>query len=196
MNHQAKLIKYRRLELKLTQEEVCLGICAPSYYSRIENSRLIPNEELYKLLLERLGINQSEYLSPLAKEDEYLEDIYKVNFDKRIKKNECKEILKLLEDPIAYLHVKVQLVYVRELINQRRFSEADFKLMNIQETLKNSIDQQNRLSFMFLHNTVTLYYFTKRNQEAIKLIESNPLFEPERYIDDSLELASFYYHAC
>ena len=42
------LIKQRRKELKLTQEQVCSGICDPVTLSRIENGKQTPSKKCYK----------------------------------------------------------------------------------------------------------------------------------------------------
>ncbi|WP_368986332.1 helix-turn-helix domain-containing protein [Caldifermentibacillus hisashii] len=55
-NNIGTIIKLKRIENKISQENLCRGICTPSYLSRIENNRLIPNTEIYKLLCERLGL--------------------------------------------------------------------------------------------------------------------------------------------
>ena len=49
-------IKKRREELKMSQEELCEGLCAVSSLSRIENNQQDPSRNLTKNLLERLGI--------------------------------------------------------------------------------------------------------------------------------------------
>lgn len=41
----------------MKQDELCRGICTPSYLSRIENNLVIADDGLYTLLFERLGIN-------------------------------------------------------------------------------------------------------------------------------------------
>ena len=49
-------IKKRREELKISQEELCEGLCAVSSLSRIENNQQDPSRNLTKNLLERLGL--------------------------------------------------------------------------------------------------------------------------------------------
>lgn len=50
------LIKTRRKELNMTQEDLCEGICEPVTISRIENGKQIPSTEHLKAILERLNL--------------------------------------------------------------------------------------------------------------------------------------------
>lgn len=50
------LIKTRRKELNMTQEELCEGICEPVTISRIENGKQIPSTKHLKAILERLNL--------------------------------------------------------------------------------------------------------------------------------------------
>lgn len=54
-------IRRRRKELKLTQEEVCFGICEVSTLSRIENGRHVPSRSKINALLQRLGLPEERY---------------------------------------------------------------------------------------------------------------------------------------
>ena len=49
-------MKQRRLELGLTQEELCEGICEPITISRMENGRQTPSRNRINALLQRLGL--------------------------------------------------------------------------------------------------------------------------------------------
>lgn len=56
-------IKKRREELKISQEELCEGLCAVSSLSRIENNQQDPSRNLTKNLLERLGLPLDRFLA-------------------------------------------------------------------------------------------------------------------------------------
>lgn len=62
-------IKQRRKELKLTQEQVCDGICDPVSLSRIENGKQTPKRSIINALLQRLGLPDARYYA-LASESE------------------------------------------------------------------------------------------------------------------------------
>ena len=50
------LIRLHRLKNNWSQATLCSGICAVSYLSKIEKGRVLPNEELLKDLVSRLGL--------------------------------------------------------------------------------------------------------------------------------------------
>lgn len=56
-------IKKRREELKMSQEELCEGLCAVSSLSRIENNQQDPSRNLTKNLLERLGLSKDRFIA-------------------------------------------------------------------------------------------------------------------------------------
>lgn len=58
-------IKQRRLDLGLTQEEVCVGICDPATLSRVENGKLTPSHNRVRALLQRLNMPDSRYYALL-----------------------------------------------------------------------------------------------------------------------------------
>ena len=51
-----QILKKRRMELKLTQELVSIGICSNTYLSKIENNQIDVNQEHLYLLMERMHI--------------------------------------------------------------------------------------------------------------------------------------------
>lgn len=50
------MIKMERLRKNMLQGELALGICSPSYLSKIENGTAIPGDEIEQMLLQRLNI--------------------------------------------------------------------------------------------------------------------------------------------
>ena len=63
------VIRQRRLELGLTQEELCEGICEPMTISRFENGRQTPSRNRIRALLQRLGLPDDRFYGLLnAKE--------------------------------------------------------------------------------------------------------------------------------
>lgn len=56
MRYQGYVIFRERLRQGMRQKELCRGICAVSYLSKIESGRADPSEEIIRLLLSRLGL--------------------------------------------------------------------------------------------------------------------------------------------
>lgn len=61
-----EVIRQRRLELGLTQEELCEGICEPMTISRFENGRQNPSRNRIKALLQRLGLPDDRFWGLLS----------------------------------------------------------------------------------------------------------------------------------
>ncbi len=55
------IIRERRKNLNLTQEQLCEGICEPLTLSRIENGKAVPTYSHLRALLSRLGLPEGRY---------------------------------------------------------------------------------------------------------------------------------------
>lgn len=66
-------VKRRRLELGLTQEELCEGICEPITVSRLENGRQTPSRNRLNALLERLDLPADRYYALLSENEKEVE---------------------------------------------------------------------------------------------------------------------------
>ena len=62
-------IKHRRLDLGLTQEQLCEGICEPMTLSRLENGKQTPSRNRINALLQRLGLPDDRYFALLSKNE-------------------------------------------------------------------------------------------------------------------------------
>lgn len=70
-------IKNRRLELGLTQEALCEGICEPITVSRLENGKQTPSRNNINALLQRLGLPGDRYFALLSKQEQEIEHLKK-----------------------------------------------------------------------------------------------------------------------
>lgn len=61
-----EIIRQRRLELGLSQEALCEGICEPMTISRFENGRQTPSRNRVKALLQRLGLPDDRFYGLLS----------------------------------------------------------------------------------------------------------------------------------
>ena len=64
-----EVIKRKRKELRLTQEELCEGICEPSTISRIESGKQVPAKNKLDALLQRLDLPGDRYYALLSKNE-------------------------------------------------------------------------------------------------------------------------------
>ncbi|MDO5400492.1 MAG: helix-turn-helix transcriptional regulator [Eubacteriales bacterium] len=72
-----EVIRQKRLELGLTQEQVCEGICDPITISRIENGKQTPNRTRINAILERLDLPADRYWAMLSKNELEIEALQK-----------------------------------------------------------------------------------------------------------------------
>lgn len=70
-------IKQRRLDLGLSQKQLCDGICEPVTLSRLENGRQTPSRTRINALLQRLGLPDDRYFALLSKNELELEALKK-----------------------------------------------------------------------------------------------------------------------
>lgn len=80
-------MKQRRLELGLTQEELCEGICEPITISRMENGRQTPSRNRINALLQRLGLPDDRYFALLSKREEEIAALQKGNHRLRVQRD-------------------------------------------------------------------------------------------------------------
>ena len=59
-----QLIRKKRKEQKLTQEDLALGICSNTYISKAENNQIAIGEEQLYMIMEKLKVTTDEFLAP------------------------------------------------------------------------------------------------------------------------------------
>lgn len=90
-------IRQKRIELGLSQQELCEGICDHGTLSRLENGRQTPSRNRITALLQRLGLPDDRYFALLSREEEKIaalqEEILSCNV-----RGEREQGLRLLEE--------------------------------------------------------------------------------------------------
>lgn len=96
-------IRRKRLDLGLTQEEVCDGICEPITLSRIENNKQTPGRNRINAILERLGLPADRYYALLTSNEIDIESLKKDIISCNVTKNvqECRMKIIDLEKKIS-----------------------------------------------------------------------------------------------
>lgn len=61
------VLKEYRTRLKISQEDLCLDLCAVSTLSRIESGTQIPGRKLIEALFSRMGISRSVPITKVGK---------------------------------------------------------------------------------------------------------------------------------
>ena len=90
-------IKLHRIEQKMTQEELALGIVSVSYLSKIENDHTLASTEIISLLCKRLNIE------PLEMSGESLQELCQEWYSKLFEVNDKNEIIELYEKIKSYM---------------------------------------------------------------------------------------------
>ncbi|MBD5162752.1 MAG: helix-turn-helix domain-containing protein [Oscillibacter sp.] len=70
-------IRQRRLDLGITQAELCEGCCAVSTLSRLEAGKQVPGRALVHALLQRLGLPEEQYFALLGESEAAVEALKK-----------------------------------------------------------------------------------------------------------------------
>lgn len=71
-----ELIREKRKELKLSQADLCFGICDISTLSRIENKHQTPTRNVLNALLERLGVSSERFYAAVTAEEMRINELY------------------------------------------------------------------------------------------------------------------------
>lgn len=70
-----EIIKQRRMELGLTQEELCEGVCEAPTLSRIESGRQTPSRSKLNVLLQRLALPGNKYYALMSENELAIEQL-------------------------------------------------------------------------------------------------------------------------
>ncbi len=184
------LIKLTRIEKNIKQEELCEGICTPSYLSRIENDRVVADEQIYKLLLYKLGVELKKDTINIEQIDAQIEQWYEhfiLNEDTPINIELLKEKARFTNNET---YLKFKLIYCRYLLKLDKLDEAKKYIFELEKMpMLNS-----RLNFLFANVMILFYYKDKQYLQAIEIGEKIlPESSFNTYITP-LELGIFFYN--
>lgn len=187
-----KLIKYHRQQQKLKQDDVAIGICTPSYLSRIENGVVIAEYRLYEQLFERLGIDLAANRQQEQQQLSTFECIYE-----KLLSNET-----LLTDEIEQLTAKQTAMYSYEfqIIHQLIYSryllsiKEDVKAREILQRIEPLISWRNdRITELYVAITAFAHLSF---QEYAELAKREQQLKCTQYLTNAhlFEQANYQYH--
>lgn len=190
-NNIGTIIKLKRIENKISQENLCRGICTPSYLSRIENNRLIPNTEIYKLLCERLGLEYTKIIKSNYNTDKKIENLYKDLLRKKDSKDKIEELKQLSYSFSEEISIKFNIVYCRYLLINNQIEQAREYLANL-----SMIVQKGSNRNFFIYSNVSMLYFLKGNKFSNAIEVGIRLMKICGYdsLGNNFELGIFYYN--
>lgn len=161
-------LKFLRNKQKSRQQEIVEGICSVSYYSKIENGNVVPNEEILQLLAQRFGISVQELVqTDEAMSDEVVreaEDIYNLIKENQTAAEEaCQLFLEKYKNSLdPGMKLLVSLIQLRFLLRFSTLAEAEGKFQEIED-----LQEYGNLKIMPLFNRVCgLYHYVTGNYDA------------------------------
>ncbi len=133
-----KQVFYKRLQQKMTQEELCQGICSVSYLSKIENGKIEASEEILQLLCTRLEIAVTDLRDVRrceGKLDEWLNAL--VHLDKQQVERIYEELQGEMKHVLDFEIINYyKLLYTRYLIMKRDFPAVEKELESLKKMYK------------------------------------------------------------
>lgn len=125
-NNWGRLIKYHRQRQGLRQDDVAVGICTPSYLSRIENGVVLAEQTVYEMLFNRVGIDLNHEKENDEINRSLLETMYaKLLSNESLTENELTRLESLQNESFHQeIDLQAALVYSRYLCSIDVLNEA------------------------------------------------------------------------
>lgn len=187
-----RLIKYNRQQQRLKQDDVAVGICTPSYLSRIENGLVVAEFTVYEMLLARLGIDLESEKEHIEIQYSFLEKIYT-----KLVSNDAlteKEVTKLETFQTDFFQQEIELVgclvYSRYLFSDGHHDEAREWLNKIEPFINWHQDRVTQM-FIAIKTTIQLVFL---EFEAIILREEQQHVSNYMNTAHRFEQANYFYH--
>lgn len=184
-----QIVKYYRIKNKIKQTFLCEGICTPSYLSRIENSLVRADREIYELLFLKLGLNVDSIFNVNREINSRLNQIY----EELLYNNKTKENYDDFFQTIPFTNndffIEYQIIYSRYLFSLNQLEEGLLIYQNLREL---EINFSERNAFLFKSLSVYIALLTKNYNEgleAIKELDFNRLLGYKK-----IEQAIFFYN--
>lgn len=139
-----EVIKKRRTELGLSQEQICEGICEPMTISRLENGKQTPSRNVVRALCQRLGLPDDRFFAVLTDKEIKIDKLYKdicacnVEFERSIIENR-KEIRERGMKKIAELESIIQkkdYLMNQFILRSKMILDRDEKPYSLEESLE------------------------------------------------------------
>lgn len=157
-------IKQKRLDLGLTQEQLCDGICEPMTLSRLENGKQTPGRNRINALLQRMGLPDDRYFALLSKNELEMEALQKeivaCNVTERVAEGFEKlaqfEALAAPDDQIAQQFILSSKVLLGRLDGRYMPREQIGMLMQAIRLTVPRFDLENIESFLYTKDEITI----------------------------------------
>ncbi|WP_147804048.1 helix-turn-helix transcriptional regulator [Alkalicoccus halolimnae] len=190
-----KLLKYNRIKQGKKQEDICRDICSVSYYSKIENNRINPADEVFEQLLNRLNLTSSD-LEKLDYEEMKRKLINWHSLIIRKQTSEAERVRNELAEEIEYFHDShIQLMYLLfaarfavfkediHYLEELRQAISEFSLEEVPEDIKFYYEKIHTIIYIFFER-----YDQSRNHACLASDYSKEVVLPEEELIDHFAL--------
>ena len=182
----SEYLRYKRKEMRLTQEKVSEGICEPETYSRLETGVRSPSRAKREALIERLQIGWHCYRGDLDTDNRTVHLLQRKE-DIAVVKNQwetCVELLKKMEDlldmskPVNLQYIRAREVLVKYrlgIIHAQEAYEQELECLQLTTRLDLNADKMVYYSKTELECIAYMGQFLKdmqRYTEAVELLET------------------------
>ena len=192
------IIKKKRIELGITQEQLCEGICEPSTLSKIENNRQAPTRTRFNAIMERLGLSQ-DFFYAVIDEDEY--ELYELKYkiiqcNIKRKDAEALELLRKFESlvqeddnlnkqfilrskAVMATYLKLKNVEILNMLNEAMsMTHTDFDVHNLQNYVLSFEESK------IIVNIALIKYAIGEKVEAFQIFYNLLGYIDHRFIDE------------
>ncbi|WP_410984531.1 helix-turn-helix domain-containing protein [Bacillus cereus] len=182
-----KQVFYKRLQQKMTQEELCQGICSVSYLSKIENGKIEASEEILQLLCARLEIAVSDLRDVeeevKAKLDEWLNAL--VHLDKQQVERIYNELQAEMKHVLDFEIINYyNLLYTRYLIMKRDLPALEEELEKLKKMYKKYSPFQKLL---YTYSKGLLYSLQYKYKQALEyLLKTESMAKEQGYYETGI----------
>ena len=175
-----KQVFYKRLQQKMTQEELCQGICSVSYLSKIENGKIEASEEILQLLCTRLEIAVTDLRDVeedvKVKLDEWLNAL--VHLDKQQVERIYEELQGEMKHVLDFEIINYyKLLYTRYLIMKRDIPAVEEELERLKKVYKKYSPFQKLL---YTYSKGLLYFLQYKYKDGIRVLVKTEVMAKEQ----------------
>lgn len=159
-------IHYFRVKKGLTQEQLAEAICSVSYLSKIENNYTIPSEEIYVLLLQKLGVSFEASLEQSKQFRKKLTTWKEAMADRKLSSNDLyhelrKDVKKVFEFELILLFHILEIRYFLQAKDLKKAESVKRKIIHYLD------ESSSEIKGDFLYVIGLLSYYHGNIQEAI-----------------------------
>ncbi len=187
-------IKIERKNQNIKQAALAKGICSISYLSKIENGKILPNEDIVELLLRRLNIEIIEVCS--KEEDDIISSLLELYKEGLLYRNQNlirKQLPKFIDIKFRFqetdnLYLYHLLMFRLLLITNDNSTDYESKIIQL-KSIENKLSE--KLKFIYYFNLALYYYSLNDNPNLVSYFKKS-LRQKEYVMLHEWENADFY----